>query len=140
VNELPPGFIGTPTPVAAALIALSVLPLPAKSRDRWRDEYRAEIVGLPRIRQVAEAASALAGALNLRSALIAGDADSVFTPATTWSCRVGRHRYQTVNQDNPENRKYQLRECISCGKIKEGPSADFPRTDRPFMGGVSPLS
>ncbi len=140
MNELPPGFIRAPTPIAAGLIALSVLPLPAKSRDRWRDEYRAEIVGLPWIRQVAEAASALAGAINLRSALQAAEGDEVLAPTKTWSCRLGRHHFRTVNQDNPENRQYQFRECISCGKMKEGPSADFPRNDRPFMGGVSPLS
>ena len=46
----------------------------------------------------------------------------------------------TVNQDNPEYRRYQFQECVKCGKLKEGPTADFPRTDRPFMGGVSPLS
>ena len=135
MNELPPGFIRTPTPLAAALIALSVLPLPAESRDRWSDEYRAEIFGLHRTRQVAEAASALAGAFTLRSALKTVDSETMPTTATGWSCRVGRHRYQAVNQDNPENRRYQQRECITCGKIKEGPAADYPRTDRPFMGG-----
>ena len=136
MSELPPGFIRTPTPLAAALIAVSVLPLPAQSRDRWRDEYRAELVGLPRTRQVAEAASALAGALNLRSALTATDPDSALNPRTPWSCRFGRHRYHTINQDNPEYRKYRHRECIACGKIKEGPAADYPRTDRKFMGGL----
>ena len=50
-------------------------------------------------------------------------------------CRIGRHHYQTVNEDNPENRRYQHRECVICGKIKEGPTADFPRTERSFMGG-----
>jgi len=135
VNELPPGFIRTPTPLAAALIALSVLPLPATSRDRWSDEYRAEIFGLNRTRQVAEAASALVGSFALRSALKATDSDSILTTTTGWSCRVGRHHHQTVNQDNPENRKYQQRECITCGKIKEGPADAFPRTDRTFMGG-----
>jgi hypothetical protein len=139
MNELPPEFIRTPTPLAAALIALSVLPLPAESRDRWSDEYRAEIVGLHRTRQIAEAASAVAGSFALRSALRSVDSENVLVPTTAWSCRVGRHRYRTVNQDNPENRKYQHRECVICGKLKEGPAADFPRTDRPFMGGVSPL-
>jgi len=63
------------------------------------------------------------------------DSGSNLTSTTGWSCRVGRHHYKTVNQDNPENRKYQQRECVTCGKIKEGPAADFPRAERPFMGG-----
>ena len=67
----PPGFIRTPTPLAAALIALSVLPLPSGSRDRWSDEYRAEIFDLSRSRQILEAASALSGSFALRSALSA---------------------------------------------------------------------
>lgn len=125
--------------MAAALISLSVLPLPAESRDRWRDEYRAEIVGLTRRRQVREAVSALAGCLALRSALRAADATAIAVTATRWPCRFGRHHYRTVNQDNPENRQYRMKECIHCGKIKEGSDADFPRVDRPFMGGVSPL-
>lgn len=135
MSEPPPGFIRTPNPLAAALIALSVLPLPTGSRDRWSDEYRAEIFGLPRTRQIMNAASVLAGALTLRSALKAGDSESVFATATSWSCRLGRHHFRSVNQDNPENRQYQYRECVTCGKLKEGPSADFSRTDRPFMGG-----
>ena len=135
MSEPPPGFIRTPNPLAAALIALSVLPLPTGSRDRWSDEYRAEIFGLPRTRQIMNAASVLAGALTLRSALKAGDSESVFAAATSWSCRLGRHQFRSVNQDNPENRQYQYRECVTCGNLKEGPSADFSRTDRPFMGG-----
>jgi hypothetical protein len=134
MNEPPPGFIRSPTPLAAALIALSVLPLPSGTRDRWSDEYRADIIDLSRTRQIGEAASALAGSFALRSALTA---DPVGSPVitTSWSCRIGRHRYQTVNEDNPENRRYQHRECVICGKIKEGPTADFPRTERSFMGG-----
>lgn len=134
MNQPPPGFIRTPAPLAGALIALSVLPLPAESRDRWRDEHRAEVVGLPRTRQVVEALHALAGSFALRSALKA-NSERVPAPATDWFCRVGRHRFRTVNQDNPENRRYQQRECVTCGKVKEGPAADFPRPDRPFMGG-----
>lgn len=134
MNEMPPGFIRTPTPLAAAFIGLSVLPLPANSRDRWRDEYRAEIVELQRTRQIAAAASALAGSLSLRVALKTGSENPAM--AIKLSCRIGFHHYQVVNQDNPENRGDQYRECISCGKIKEGAAtADFPRSDRPFMGG-----
>lgn len=134
MNEPPPGFIRTPTPLAAALISLSVLPLPSGSRDRWRDEYRAEIFGLSRTRQLVEAASALSGSLALRSALVADPEGSPVT-TTSRSCRIGRHRYRTVNEDNPENRRYQHRECVVCGKIREGQTSDFPRTERSFMGG-----
>ena len=134
MNEPPPGFIRTPTPLAAALIALSVVPLPSGSRDRWSDEYRAEIFGLSRIRQIAEAASALSGSFALRSALKADPEGSPAT-ATIRSCRIWRHRYQTINEDNPENRRYQHRECVICGKIKEGPTTDLPRSERSFMGG-----
>jgi hypothetical protein len=134
MNAPPPGFIRTPTPLAAALIALSVIPLPTGSRDRWSDEYRAEIFGLSRTRQIAEAASALSGSFALRAAL---KADPDGNPVTTTSrfCRIGRHRYQIINEDNPENRKYQHRECVICGKINEGPTTDLPRSERSFMGG-----
>ena len=86
MNELPRGFIRTPTPLAVALFALSVLPLPAGSRDRWSDEYRAEIVELHRTRQVAAAASALAGSFALRSALKADSENP--TMAISLSCAV----------------------------------------------------
>jgi hypothetical protein len=133
MNEPPPGFIRTPTPLAATLIALSVLPLPAESRERWSDECRAEIVELHRIRQVTVAASSLAGSFALRAALKADSENPAMS--INLSCRIGRHHYRTVNQDNPENRGYQYRECIMCGKTKEGTAPDFPRSDRPFMGG-----
>jgi len=134
MNEPPPGFVRTPTPLAAALIAPSVLPLPSGFRDRWSDKYQAEIIDLSRTRQIGEAASALSGSFALRSALTA-DPEGSPVITTSWSCRIGRHRYRTVNEDNPENRRYRHRECVICGKIKEGPTADFPRTDRSFMGG-----
>ncbi len=139
MNEPPPGSVRTPTPLAAALIAPSVLPLPSGFRDRWSDEYRAEIIDLSRTRQIGEAASALSGFFALRSALTADPEDSpVIT--TSWSCRVGRHRYQRSergqpNEDNPENSRSQHHECVNGGKIKDAPTADFPRTDRSFMGG-----
>ncbi len=134
MNARPPGFIRTPTPLAAALIAMSVLPLPSGSRDRWSDEYRAEIFDLSRTRQILAAASAMSGSFALRSALIA-DPEGIPARMMSRSCRIGRHRYQTINQDNPENRKYRYRECVNCGKFKEGPTADFPRTERSFLGG-----
>lgn len=139
MSEPRPGFVRTPTPLAAALIAASVLPLPAQCRDRWRDEYRAELVDLPRSHQIIQAASALAGSFSLRSAVMATGSKNDALAIKPWSCRLRHHRYYTVNQDNEENRKYQHRECIHCGKIKEGDAADFPRPDRPFMGGLIPL-
>lgn len=140
MNQPPPGFIRTPTPLAAALIAMSVLPLPAESRDRWSDEYRAEIVGLPRIRQLTNAASAVAGCFALRSAVKSTDAQSTLFAPTALSCRLGRHRYRIINHDNPENREYLLRECIRCGRIKDGPMANSRRRDDgAFMNGASPL-
>jgi len=140
VNEPPPGFMLSPTPLAAALIAMSLLPLPVESRNRWSDEYRAEIVGLPRIRQITNAASALGGSFSLRSALTSTDTHEALSASIALTCRVGRHRYRIVNQDNPENRQYLLRECILCGKIKDGPTTNLPRRDDgAFMNGASPL-
>ena len=40
-------------------------------------------------------------------------------PVRCWACRVGRHRYQQVNDDNPENRKGTHLLCVHCGRTKE---------------------
>ena len=134
MNEPPPGSVRTPTRLAAALIAPSVLPLPSDFRDRWSDEYRAEIIDLSRTRQIGEAVSALSGSFALRSALTA-DPETVPPSRRAGPAESGATVTRGVNEDNPENRRYQHRECVICGKIKEGPTADFPRTDRSFMGG-----
>ncbi len=64
-----PGFMPTPTPVAAALIGAAVRILPVWARNDYSAEFRAQSWPLPRVRQIIFAASILRGAPALRHAL-----------------------------------------------------------------------
>ena len=92
------------------------------------------------MKRTTNASSSVAGSFSLRSALTSTDAHEALSTSIALTCRVGRHHYRIVNQDNPENRQYLLRECILCGKIKDGPTTNLPRRDDgAFMNGASPL-
>ena len=132
MNEPAPGFLRTPTPAASALVAISVLTLPAGSRDRYRDEFRAELVILPAGRQITVAASVLAGSVNLRHALQVRDGSDPLAGGRRWVCRLGKHQYVLVNDDNPENRRNMHKECILCDKVKD--TKDYQPTDGRWMG------
>lgn len=135
MTERPPGFLAVPTPVAAALVAVGVRLLPADSRERYRSEFRAELCTIPRIRQITEAASLLGGVWALRRVLSEVGTDPGLSDWRSLRCRWGLHRYQLVNDDNPENRKYQHRECVRCGRIRENKDDDFPKNKRLFITG-----
>ena len=48
-------------------------------------------------------------------------------------CKTGKHKYQMVGDDNPENRKDRHLECIHCGKVKELDM--YGKTDGKYMAG-----
>ena len=118
-QRLPPGFLPTPTPAASAMVAITVMILPAGSRDRYRDEFRAELIGLPARRQIGCAASVLGGSVALRSALRSRGIADPLDVRRHWTCRIGWHRYRLVSDDNPENRRNMHRECERCATIKD---------------------
>jgi len=53
---------------------------------------------------------------------------------TYWKCRLGRHRWLVVNDDNPEQRKNTHRECSRCLKIKDETEFEHVETTWISMG------
>lgn len=128
----PPGFLTTPTGPASLLVSISVLALPSNCRDRYRDEFRAELCYLPIGRQIPEAAGLLAGAVALRHALKEADVSISAEPVRHLTCRIGRHHYLFIDDQNPEDRRIHHFECRDCGKVKEqGP--DYRPTDGSWL-------
>lgn len=127
-----------PGPLAAAIVAVSVRALPAEQRDRYSDEFTADLCYLGPGRRSAHALGLLAGTLTLRRAL----QEAAMTDATQtrlyWKCRLGRHRYALVNDTNPENRQSTHLECTRCLKFKEIKEYDMasPTTIAGGGGGV----
>jgi hypothetical protein len=115
------------------LIWLAVRPLPAPHRDRYRDEFRAEVCCLGNRQQFSEAASLLAGSFSLSRALQEDDMTTDLTYGKSIGCRLGRHHYQTVSGDNAENRADRHKECLHCGKIKEMDM--YEPSDGRYLGG-----
>ncbi len=114
----PPGFLPGPTPLAAVLISVAVRALPTASRNRYHDEFRAELCCLRPGRQLADATNVLLGSLALRRALQEDDVTALKADRRL-GCRIGRHHYRVINGDNTENRSDRHLECVHCGKIKE---------------------
>jgi len=50
-----------------------------------------------------------------------------------WHCRMGRHHYEVVVDDNPEMRGQSYLECARCGKKKD-PNSYEPLSQRGSMG------
>jgi hypothetical protein len=134
MTPLPPGFVRTPNTAAAALIWLAARPLPPVHRNRYYDEFRAEVCSLPGRQQVTEAASVLAGSFRLSRALQEDRMTTDLTHGKPIGCRLGHHHYQTVSGDNAENRKDRHKECVHCGKVKEMDM--YEPTDGRYLGGL----
>ena len=113
-----------PGHLSGALVSVAVWALPAPCRDRYSDEFRADLSVLTRGRGLPYALGTLAGAVRLRRAIGATEAARAARSVTYWKCRLGRHRWQTVNDDNPQQRKNTHRECTRCLRIKD--ETDFP--------------
>lgn len=114
-----PGFVATPTPLASAMVSVSVLALPSTSRDRYREEFRAELCALHVGKQIVEAAGIVICALALRRALKEEEMSISPQSAKHLTCRIGRHHYLLIDDENPEDRRIHHRECRDCGKVKE---------------------
>src|SRR3954447_26187988 len=119
MTPLPPGFVRTPNAAAAALIWLAVRPVPAAHRDRYSDEFRAEVCCLRGRQQVTEAASVLAGSFRLSRALQEDDMTTDLTHGKPIACRLGHHHYQIVGGDNAENRKAGTRNACIAGRSRK---------------------
>ncbi len=127
-----PGFVATPTGPASAMVFIAVLALPSTCRDRYRDEFRAELCCLPVGRQILEAAGLLAGTVALRHALKEEDMSTSPEPARHLTCRIGRHHYLFIDDENPEDRRIHHLECRDCGKVKD-PGPDYQPTDGTWL-------
>jgi hypothetical protein len=101
------------------LLAVVVLVVPAPSRDRYREEFRAELPELGLLSQVFQAGTLLVGSVSLRQALINVDGIEDLVLKKDWRCRLGRHQYMPVQDDNPEMPKHPFLRCIRCHKPKE---------------------
>jgi hypothetical protein len=101
------------------MLALVVLVVPAGSRDRYREEFRSELAELGWASQVFQAGSLLVGSVSLRKALSGVDVIEDLTARLDWRCRLGRHRYLRVQDDNPEMRGRGYLRCDRCGKPKD---------------------
>ena len=101
------------------LLAVVVLVLPAGSRERYREEFRAEFSELGRLSQVFQAGTLLVGSVSLRKALSGVDVIEDLTASRNVWCRLGRHHYLHVQDDNPEMRGRGYLRCARCGKPKD---------------------
>ncbi len=129
-----------PHPPASWILALVVLVLPGVSRDRYREEFRAELAELAWTSQVFQAGTLLMGSFSLRKALGQVDVIEDLTMARSWRCRLGLHRYLPVQDDNPEMRGRAYLRCDLCGKPKDPPEYGAPPPMRAFGGGAAPLA
>lgn len=119
MKQLPPGYVATPAALASALVSISVLALPSSCRDRYRNEFNAELCCLPLRRQIFQAGGLLAGTLALRHALKEEDMSISPQPGKHLTCRIGHHQYLFIDDKNPEDRRIHHFECRNCGKVKE---------------------
>jgi hypothetical protein len=93
--------------------------LPGSTRDRYRQEFVAELYGLSPARQLREAFGvmsrswALRTAINTPSEAAAADMEIVFPRHhRPLPCRLNRHRWETVRAE--DGSRYQ--QCQRCGK------------------------
>jgi len=105
--------------LAGGVVAIAVRVLPAAHRDRYSDEFRADLSVLMIGRQLPYAFGALVSAVPLRRAIKETDSDEAARSVVYWKCRWGRHRWVRVNDDNPEQRKGIHKECTRCLKLKD---------------------
>jgi hypothetical protein len=92
---------------ASRAVGLVVLAVPVgERRERYRQEFRAELHGMSRIAQLCHAAGLLGHAVALHSALAPGGStsreDVMFRVATLWGrllCLLNQHRYETFYSD-----------------------------------------
>ena len=108
-----------PNPVARCLVGPAVQVLPRDHRDRYREEFRAELCELGGTDQVAAAASLLRGCLSLRYALLDRQVAAQARAPRSMRCRLGRHQY-TVQRDVALAKDHHMSyRCMRCGAYYE---------------------
>jgi len=123
-----------PGHLSGALVAIAVWVLPTPCRDRYSDEIRADLSILTRGRGLPYALGTLGGAVRLRRAIVATDTTRAARSVIYWKCRLGRHKWSVVNDENPEQRKNTHRECSRCLKIKDSTEFEHDKTTWISMG------
>jgi len=110
-------------------------------RDRYREEFRSELSELRWPAQMWQAGSIVMGAGALRHALMAREVTMTEKAHRDWRCRIGRHAYIGLRDENPElyGRPYQA--CVRCGirfEPPEEPQFDIEAEKRRgfFSGGL----
>jgi hypothetical protein len=103
----------TPTRWASWAVRSASLPLPSEHRYRYRQEFLAELYGMPPAEQLRHAAGVLSRVWSLRMALTEPDrlTSKEATMTKPWRCRLRFHRWQRLR--NPQGGWY--RECRRCG-------------------------
>ena len=106
---------GQPTWWASLAVRSASLPLPAEDRDRYRQEFLAELYGMTPAEQLHHATGVLSRAWTLRVALNEPERliSKEATMAKPWRCRIGMHRWR-IERDY-QGKRY--RECRHCGAV-----------------------
>ncbi len=138
----PQGYPVRPGRIASGLVVLSVRMLPAESRARYGEEFRADLRFIPAGRQPIVAMSLLLGAWQLARAIRQGSPVAhVGGPARSWRGRLGMHHYAMAGDGNPENGRAMHLECGRCARWKAIGSysryGDFPALG-PTIAGHGP--
>jgi hypothetical protein len=101
-------------------VQAATLVLPRSTRDRYRQEFVAELYGLSRTRQLRHAAGVLSRSWALRAAIsglpgAAADIEIVFPRRRRRPlyCRLIRHYWVDLSSEDGSSR---YRECARCGK------------------------
>jgi hypothetical protein len=120
------GPAGQPTWWASWAVRSASVPLPSDHRDRYRQEFLAELHGMTPSQQLHHATGVLSRVWTLRVAL---NEPARLMPkeaamAKPWRCRVRIHRWQRLR--NPQGGWY--RECLECGKQDDTSSRGGPNT------------
>ncbi|MET0966985.1 MAG: hypothetical protein ABWZ02_11330 [Nakamurella sp.] len=110
--------------VARGMVAISIAVLPRNARERYREEFRAELAELGFGQQTMQAGSLLVGATALRSALQDRVGDLEKATPKSLLCRLGRHSYVRRNDDNPERRGLPYLRCVRCGNRFDSPEPE----------------
>jgi hypothetical protein len=118
------GQAGQPTWWASLVVRTAALPLPSEYRYRYRQEFLAELYGMPPAEQRRHATGVLSRVWTLRVALSepARLTSKEATMTTPWRCRLRLHRWQRLH--NPQGGWYY--ECVKCGTQQDRGSMGPP--------------
>jgi hypothetical protein len=120
------GQAGQPTWWASLVVRTAALPLPSEHRWRYRQEFLAELYGMPPAEQRRHATGVLSRVWTLRAALTepARVTSKEAAMAKPWRCRLRLHRWQRLH--NPQGGWYY--ECVKCGTQQDRGSMGPPNT------------